>query len=177
MQPRPGNRQRDHDRPARGGRSIPANSTPTSITRDGYSLCSAPAALPGYDRRMASTLADASRDATALAAECLHDWLQRHHRLFVLTGAGCSTDSGIPDYRGADGAWKRRPPVTYQAFVGDPLMRARYWARSFVGWPAVAQANPTPRTAPWPRGKRAVAWPRWSPRTSTACTSAPAAIR
>ena len=73
----------------------------------------------------------------------LRDWLQARRRVFVLTGAGISTASGIPDYRGPDGAWKRRAPITYQAFLHDPAMRTRYWARSFVGWPLVAQARPT----------------------------------
>jgi NAD-dependent SIR2 family protein deacetylase len=81
-------------------------------------------------------------DIEADAAGALRDWLARHSRLFVLTGAGVSTGSGIPDYRGPDGRWKRRAPITYQAFVGDPLMRARYWVRSFVGWPAVERAVP-----------------------------------
>lgn len=76
------------------------------------------------------------------AAEALRTWLDRYRSIFVLTGAGVSTNSGIPDYRGADGEWKRRAPVTYQAFVQDPAMRARYWARSFVGWPVVARARP-----------------------------------
>jgi NAD-dependent SIR2 family protein deacetylase len=75
-------------------------------------------------------------------AEALGAWLDKHRSVFVLTGAGVSTNSGIPDYRGADGEWKRRAPITYQAFVQDPLMRARYWARSFVGWPVVASAHP-----------------------------------
>lgn len=78
----------------------------------------------------------------AQAAATLREWLDRHRRVFVLTGAGVSTGSGIPDYRGEDGQWKRRPPITYQEFVQDPAMRARYWARSFVGWPAVARARP-----------------------------------
>ena len=76
------------------------------------------------------------------AAGTLREWLQSHRRIFVLTGAGLSTNSGIPDYRGADGQWKRRPPITWQAFTQDPRMRARYWARSFVGWPMVARALP-----------------------------------
>jgi len=80
--------------------------------------------------------------ATARHAPALADWLRAHPRVFVLTGAGCSTASGIPDYRDRDGAWKRRPPVTYQAFVQDPATRARYWARSLAGWPMVARARP-----------------------------------
>lgn len=74
--------------------------------------------------------------------DALSDWLAGRSRVFVLTGAGCSTGSGIPDYRDVDGAWKRRPPVTFQAFTGEPATRQRYWARSFVGWPRIAQARP-----------------------------------
>ncbi|QSX76109.1 NAD-dependent protein deacetylase [Lysobacter arenosi] len=76
------------------------------------------------------------------AADRLREWLRPHQRVFVLTGAGCSTDSGIPDYRDGDGQWKRTPPVTYQAFTAEPLVNARYWARSFIGWPRIAQARP-----------------------------------
>src|SRR5712664_1608278 len=47
----------------------------------------------------------------------LAEFIQRHSRLFVLTGAGCSTDSGIPDYRDENGDWKRARPVMFQAFV------------------------------------------------------------
>jgi len=80
---------------------------------------------------------DAANASTRLA-----DWLHAHPRVFVLTGAGCSTASGIPDYRDRDGAWKRTPPVTYQAFVREPATRARYWARSHAGWPMVSRARP-----------------------------------
>ena len=76
------------------------------------------------------------------AAAHLADWLHAHRRVFVLTGAGCSTESGIPDYRDATGAWKRSQPVTWQAFTREPATRSRYWARSFVGWPRVAHARP-----------------------------------
>jgi NAD-dependent SIR2 family protein deacetylase len=73
----------------------------------------------------------------------LKDFLSRHTRLFVLGGAGCSTESGIPDYRDESGEWKRASrPVMYQAFMGDPLVRRRYWARSFTGWPRFAEASP-----------------------------------
>jgi len=72
----------------------------------------------------------------------LADFVGTHERLFVLTGAGCSTDSGIPDYRDANGEWKRTPPVTYQAFVGSHATRQRYWARNLVGWRRFGTANP-----------------------------------
>jgi len=72
----------------------------------------------------------------------LRQFIERHQRLFVLTGAGCSTDSGIPDYRDADGGWKRAQPVTYQAFMGEAATRRRYWARSLVGWRHFGRAGP-----------------------------------
>jgi len=72
----------------------------------------------------------------------LQQFVEAHPRLFVLTGAGCSTDSGIPDYRDREGEWKRAPPVTLQAFMHEPATRRRYWARSMLGWPHVARAQP-----------------------------------
>ena len=75
-------------------------------------------------------------------AAALADFATRHRKLFVLTGAGCSTESGIPDYRDAKGEWKRPSPVTYQAFMGEDSTRRRYWARSLIGWPTMAGARP-----------------------------------
>ena len=72
----------------------------------------------------------------------LEDFVDRHRRLFVLTGAGCSTGSGIPDYRDADGQWKRAQPVTFQAFMGEEKTRRRYWARSLIGWRRIRGAQP-----------------------------------
>jgi NAD-dependent SIR2 family protein deacetylase len=60
----------------------------------------------------------------------------------VLSGAGLSTDSGIPDYRGATGSLRRHTPMTYQTFTRDPRGRHRYWARSFVGWRQIRTARP-----------------------------------
>jgi NAD-dependent SIR2 family protein deacetylase len=72
----------------------------------------------------------------------LEDFIGRRSRLFVLTGAGCSTNSGIPDYRDSDGKWKRTPPVTYQAFIRDRATQQRYWARSLIGWRRFGRAEP-----------------------------------
>ena len=72
----------------------------------------------------------------------LGEFIERHRKLFVLTGAGCSTDSGIPDYRDENGDWKRVQPVMFQAFMGDLHTRRRYWARSLVGWRRFGHAQP-----------------------------------
>ena len=78
----------------------------------------------------------------AASTEALADFVARHPRLFVLTGAGCSTASGIPDYRDPAGEWKHARPVQYADFMARHSVRQRYWARSLIGWPRMAGARP-----------------------------------
>ena len=68
--------------------------------------------------------------------------LVRDGGVVLLSGAGLSTESGIPDYRGPTGRARRAEPMTYQTFVGGAAARQRYWARSHVGWRHVARAAP-----------------------------------
>jgi len=75
-------------------------------------------------------------------ARRLAAFIESHAPLFVLTGAGCSTGSGIPDYRDDNGDWKHTRPVQFADFVQSAHTRRRYWARSLSGWPRVAQASP-----------------------------------
>jgi NAD-dependent SIR2 family protein deacetylase len=77
-----------------------------------------------------------------MTASALSEFIDRHAKLFVLTGAGCSTGSGIPDYRDADGEWKRGRPVMLQDFIAHEHWRKRYWARSLVGWQRMKSARP-----------------------------------
>lgn len=74
--------------------------------------------------------------------QALADFITSRQRLLVITGAGISTASGIPDYRDRDGAWKRPQPMTFQAFTASEAARRRYWARSLAGWPRFARARP-----------------------------------
>lgn len=78
------------------------------------------------------------------AADRLAEFIHRHPALMVLTGAGVSTDSGIPDYRDHQGDWKRKQPVQHQDFMGSLATRQRYWGRSLIGWPVMRQSRPNP---------------------------------
>lgn len=74
--------------------------------------------------------------------DALREFIESHPRLAVLTGAGVSTGSGIPDYRDESGEWKRARPVEFQPFMTRAEVRQRYWARSTVGWPIISGAQP-----------------------------------
>jgi NAD-dependent SIR2 family protein deacetylase len=73
----------------------------------------------------------------------LREFIARHSRLCVLTGAGISTSAGIPDYRDEQGEWKRSRPVEFEPFMTRPEVRQRYWSRSTVGWRFMMRAKPT----------------------------------
>lgn len=76
------------------------------------------------------------------SANALLEFVQRYPRLLVLTGAGISTDSGIPDYRDRNGEWKRKQPVQHGDFMNSHQTRRRYWGRSLIGWPVMQNAAP-----------------------------------
>jgi NAD-dependent SIR2 family protein deacetylase len=68
--------------------------------------------------------------------------LLRDRSVVVLSGAGVSTESGIPDYRGPETRATKRNPIRYQAFVGEDTSRRHYWGRSAIGWPSFRTAQP-----------------------------------
>jgi NAD-dependent SIR2 family protein deacetylase len=94
------------------------------------------------------------------------------HRTAVLTGAGISTDSGIPDYRGADSPPSN--PMTIHQFTSDAVFRQRYWARNHVGWRHMDDTQPNAGHRALAALERAGVVTGVSPRTSTCCTPRPA---
>ena len=94
--------------------------------------------VPDHGRVHPDALADLdARGDFAALADLLDDG-----GVAVLSGAGLSTESGIPDYRGPTGAARPSSPMTYQVFTGDAAARQRYWARSHLGWRTIARARP-----------------------------------
>ncbi|XP_070151243.1 NAD-dependent protein deacylase Sirt4 isoform X1 [Polyergus mexicanus] len=75
----------------------------------------------------------------------LKEFIDKHHRLCILTGAGISTESGIPDYRSAEvGLYARsnHKPVLYKEFCNSDAIRRRYWARNYIGWSRFSSLKP-----------------------------------
>jgi NAD-dependent SIR2 family protein deacetylase len=70
------------------------------------------------------------------------EFLDRHPHALVLTGAGLSTASGIPDYRDRDGTRRGKPPIHGPDFRKSEFVQRRYWARSMIGWPVLSRARP-----------------------------------
>ncbi len=75
-------------------------------------------------------------------ARQLGKFLDKYQKVTVLSGAGISTASGIPDYRDRNGKWKDAQPVQYADFIGSEKTRRRYWARSYAGWQRFSSAQP-----------------------------------
>jgi NAD-dependent SIR2 family protein deacetylase len=100
-------------------------------------VTAAPTSLDGSSTRTPDARTDPALADLADLADLVADG-----DVVVLSGAGLSTDSGIPDYRGATGSLRRHTPMTWQTFTRDPRGRHRYWARSFVGWRQIAAARP-----------------------------------
>ncbi|GFR43928.1 hypothetical protein Agub_g5065 [Astrephomene gubernaculifera] len=94
-------------------------------------------------RKVTAAAAPSAPPATDADVAALVSAFQDSRRLVVLTGAGCSTESGVPDYRSPQGAYSTGfKPMTHQQFLASPANRARYWARSFYGWPRFSATQP-----------------------------------
>lgn len=103
-----------------------------------------PIAVSMNDIQQAAAPADVPAGEAVEAGElgALAHLLLTHRKVLVLTGAGISTASGIPDYRDDDGTRRGRLPIQGVEFRADEAARKRYWARSMLGWPRLVQARP-----------------------------------
>jgi NAD-dependent deacetylase len=76
--------------------------------------------------------------------EDLIEYIREAHRIMIFTGAGISTESGIPDFRGPNGVWTRRRPVYYQDFMRSESARVEHWDYKLEAWPSFRAARPNP---------------------------------
>ena len=76
------------------------------------------------------------------SVDTLYKFLVENAPVMLITGAGCSTDSGIPDYRDKTGGWKRPPPIHLSDFLSSKQAKQNYWSRSMTGWPHFEAAKP-----------------------------------
>lgn len=76
------------------------------------------------------------------ANERLANYIGKANKILIFTGAGISTGSGIPDYRGPQGVWTRRQPVYYQDFMASEAARVEYWDQKLEGWQGFRNAKP-----------------------------------
>src|SRR6266404_5121553 len=106
--------------------------------------------------------------------ERLADFVSSAGRIVVFTGAGVSTESGIPDFRSPGGGWDRFDPneFTFQNFIGSEEGRRRYWELGRTVYPVVKRAEPNRAIMPWSRCGGSAGSIASSHRTSTTCTSA-----
>jgi NAD-dependent deacetylase len=76
--------------------------------------------------------------------DSLVEWLRASRSILIVTGAGISTASGIPDFRGPNGVWKRRRPVYYDEFMASEEARVEYWDFKLESWAIYQRARPNP---------------------------------
>lgn len=81
-------------------------------------------------------------NALASSARRLADYLRESQKALIFTGAGISTGSGIPDFRGPQGVWTRRQPVYYQDFMSSEAARVEHWDYKLEGWDGFRNAQP-----------------------------------
>src|SRR5438046_5309822 len=82
------------------------------------------------------------RSTSTKPEDRLVDFLRASRKALIFTGAGISTGSGIPDFRGPQGVWKRRQPVYYEDFLASETKRVAYWDYKAEGWPGFRAARP-----------------------------------